>query len=82
MVDLARVSQLIAQLQAIDIALANCTTACGRNPAAKIVVNYVSEQNIGHDVIVYLDIETARDILGIQRAAKRIALKLHGLDVE
>lgn len=82
--DLTRITQLIAELQAIDTALhgLNKPWSPSNAPSAKIVVHYVDNTNSGCDQAVSLDVDTARDILGVQRAAKLIALRLHGLDVE
>lgn len=85
MTDLKQVAQLIADIQLLDEALEGLNrvwgVSSGKNPLAKIVVNYVGNDNCEHDVTVPIEIEAVRDILVMQRVGKMLALKLTGLDV-
>lgn len=78
-IDLKRITQLIAELQAIDTAIVGLDS--WRGACARLKVCGKSEHEIGKDVQISISRVEARDILGIQRAAKLIALKVHGLDV-
>lgn len=79
-VDLTRITQLIAELQAIDTALA--AFGSWRKPYTMLKVNYVTDSGVGTDLQILIPVETAREVLETQRRGVVGLLKMHGLDVE